>query len=591
MTGLSSLANRLFVAMALLAVLSIAAVTYYATSAVTAQAEAELNRGLYEAGTLVEEHRRLLLDHFSREARLVADLPKLKAVVSENDPPTVQPIASDYQRELGADFFLVTNSRQQELARIAAGEQDGILQVVSVPIYIGEVGPELLLGTLTVGFALDGRTADRFKALTNSEVIFAADGSIRAGTLPPATWPTLAPLLAKEGITPSVRIGGGDYVVLSRALPPYEAAIAGVVAEAAPKTTAIILRSRTERLGFLSGIHRTVLLMAVGAILAATLASYAISRSVTRPLGTVTHAMRQMASTGDLTHRIRLPSGARWEDEDARLLASTFNTMTDSIERFSREAAQRERLSSLGRLSMVVAHEIRNPLMIIKTSLRALRGGTAGPDQIRATVHDIDEEVERLNRIVSEVLDFAKPIKFDVGPVDVNALCRDAAHAVSADSGGPQLRLDLAGDLPIVDSDAEKLRLALINVLTNARAAVETAGTQHRPDAIRITTTWPAPGTLRIRVSDRGAGIAPEDLPRIFDPFFTTRRAGTGLGLAITRNIIEGLGGTISVSSNPGRGTDVTIELSADRTDRSANSIDSSERNEGRVGAREEQLS
>lgn len=560
MTGLSSLTNRLFVAMALLAVLSIAAVTYYATGAVTAQAEAELRRGLDEGGGLVEEYRRLLLDHFSREAKLVADLPKLKAAVSENHPPTLQPIAADYQKQLGADVFVVTNAKQQELTRIATGEQSGILQVVSVPIYIGEVAPELL-GTLSVGFALDARTAERFKALTNSEVVFAADGAIRAGTLPASTWPALAPLLAREGVTPSIRVGDTDYIAVSQVLPPFQAGTPGVAAEPAPRATAIILRSRTERLRFLSGVHTTVLLMAIGAILTATLASYAISRTVTRPLGTVTHAMREMASTGDLTRRIRLPSGSRWEDEDARLLASTFNTMTDSIERFGREAAQRERLSSLGRLSTVVAHEIRNPLMIIKMTLRSLRDGTAGPDEIRAAVRDIDEEAERLNRIVSEVLDFAKPIKFDVAQVDLNALCADATHAVPAERGAAAIRMDLAPDLPLIESDAEKLRLALVNVLTNARAAVEAAGTQHRPDAIRIATSRAARGNVRIRISDRGAGIGPEELPRIFDPFFTTRRAGTGLGLAITRNIIEGLGGSINVTSNKGRGTDVTIEF------------------------------
>ena len=94
--------------------------------------------------------------------------------------------------------------------------------------------------------------------------------------------------------------------------------------------------------------------------------------------------MREMASTGDLTRKITLSPNARWEDEDARLLATTFNAMTDSIVRFQREATQRERLSSLGRLSTVVAHEIRNPLMIIKTALRALRGDGVTPDQLRA---------------------------------------------------------------------------------------------------------------------------------------------------------------------------------------------------------------
>ena len=142
-----------------------------------------------------------------------------------------------------------------------------------------------------------------------------------------------------------------------------------------------------------------------------------IARTVTRPLGAITATMREMAATGDLTRRIALSPGARWEDEDARLLATTFNTMTDSIARFQREAAQRERLSSLGRLSTVVAHEIRNPLMIIKTALRVAAAAT--PPRRRtcaAAVADIDEEVARLNRIVSEVLDFARPIKFELAP-------------------------------------------------------------------------------------------------------------------------------------------------------------------------------
>ena len=562
MTILSSLANRLFVAMALLAVLSIGAVTYYATGAVTAQAEAELRRGLDEGSTLVEEYRTLLLDHFSREARLVADLPKLKAAVALNDPPTLQPIAGDYQKQLGAEFFVVTNASRQELARIVQPEQTGILQVVSVPIYIGQDAPEVL-GTLSVGFALDSRAAARFKALTNSEVVFASDNAIRAGTLRSDTWKSLLPLIASDGVTPSVRIDGEDYIAVTRPLPRYEASTPGVEAAAAPAPTAIILRSRTKQLEFLSRVHKTVVLMAIVAILTATLASYAISRTVTRPLGTVTHAMRDMASTGDLTRRIRLPARSRWEDEDARLLASSFNLMTDSIARFQREAAQRERLSSLGRLSTVVAHEVRNPLMIIKMTLRSLRDG-ATDAQLSAAVEDINEEVDRLNRIVSEVLDFARPIKFEKETVDVNALCGAAAAAASADADPAGIRLELSPDLPNLTSDGERLRLALVNVLTNARHAVAAADGE-RPEAIRMTTSRIGPDLVRIRVADRGVGIAPDDLPRIFDPFFTTRRTGTGLGLAITRNIIEGLGGSIAIATRPGSGTDVTIDLPIDR--------------------------
>jgi signal transduction histidine kinase len=286
---------------------------------------------------------------------------------------------------------------------------------------------------------------------------------------------------------------------------------------------------------------------------------------VTRPLGTITATMREMAATGDLTRKIALSPRRRWEDEDARLVATTFNTMTDSIARFQRDAAQRERLSALGRLSTVVAHEIRNPLMIIKSALRSLKRDSSQPEQARTAVADIDEEVARLNRIVSEVLDFARPIKFDLGPVDLNALCEDAARAVRA-TEGPEvdIRMNLDRNLAPIVTDGERVRLALVNILTNACHAVLARPAPPPVSSGRITlTTSQTAGRVVIEVKDEGIGIAAEDLARVFDPYFTTRRTGTGLGLAISRNIIEGLGGTIVVSSIPGHGTQVRIELPA----------------------------
>src|SRR5215218_10105065 len=104
--------------------------------------------------------------------------------------------------------------------------------------------------------------------------------------------------------------------------------------------------------------------------------------------------------------------------------------------------------------------------MIIKTALRALRGGTATADDVRAAVTDIDEEIARLNRIVSDVLDFARPINFELAPADLNALCDDAAKAVSVDSTLAVTR-DLDASLGSVTTDPERLRLALVNILMN----------------------------------------------------------------------------------------------------------------------------
>ena len=122
-----------------------------------------------------------------------------------------------------------------------------------------------------------------------------------------------------------------------------------------------------------------------------------------RPLAAITRTMRDVAATGDLTRKIALRR-TRWDDEDARLLATTFNTLTDSVARFQREMSQRERLSALGRLSTVIAHEVRNPLMIIKASLHGLRQKEPSSAAVHEAVADINEEVARLNRIVNDVL-------------------------------------------------------------------------------------------------------------------------------------------------------------------------------------------
>jgi signal transduction histidine kinase len=583
MNFLRSLSNRIFVAGALLAVAPLGVAIWSVTASVTGQAEQELRRGLEEAATLLDENRDTLFDHFVREARLIADLPRLKAIVELNDPPTATDVAQFYRETIAADVLILTHRSGRLLAHsggaglapdtIAArpairdaltgqpvrgfwGFPGGVMQVVTVPIEIVSppTGQREVFGTLTVGFSLDEAAARRFKALTNSDIAFAIDGAVKAATLPSDAWPSLAGL--STSAPPTVRLGNEEFAWLAR--PMATGAHEG-------NPTALILRSRTERLRFLRAIYTALGVTAIAAVLAATLLSYAVARTVTRPLGVITATMRETAATGDLTRRISLPRsaiGPLGDDEDAQLLASTFNSMTESIARFQRDASQRERLSVLGRLSTVVAHEIRNPLMIIKASLRTLRRDDVPPADLKRAVSDIDEETGRLNRIVTDVLDFAKPIKFDLAPADINALCRDAARAASQDDSAP-LTLALEPSLTPIVTDAERLRLVLINILTNARHAMEGAEAGANRSPIELRTVGLPTGRIAIHIRDHGVGIKAEDLPRIFEPYFTTKRTGSGLGLAIARNVVEGLGGTIGVTSRTGFGTEITIELPA----------------------------
>ena len=594
MTILSSLRGRIFLTSALLTVLSIAVAIYLVSAHVTEEAEAALHREIEAARILVEELRTTRTRTFTMMARLVADTPRLKAAVDTNDPPTVQAVAEEYQQQYGdqlrPDLLLVTNRSGQVLAALgaspraalllgtqpeiraaAAGRESsslvaqpqGMLQLVTVPIAIGRGEPEIL-GTLSVGFLLDERVAAQLKQATGSEIAFGMDGQILAATLPPEDRAALAGILRSADRSGRVIVGREEYLALPLPLAPDDGLRA-----AGGGPLALILRSRSEHLRFLQTLHTELAVTALIAVLLATLLSFAVARTITRPLADITGVMRDVAATGDLTRKIAL-RGGRSLDEDTRLLAATFNRLTESVARFQREMSQRERLSSLGRLSTVIAHEVRNPLMIIKAAVHTLRRPDVSPLSMREAAADIDEEVERLNLMVNDVLDFARPIRFELAPADLNAVCRESVGAAQA-APGAAVAIALDPGLPPVTTDAARLRSALVNVLLNARHAVEArpgggaaAADAGEPVARVRLSTAAVDGRVVITVVDEGVGIDPADLPRVFDPYFTTRRGGTGLGLPIAKNVIEGLGGTLRITSAPGRGTEIRIDLPVD---------------------------
>src|SRR5262245_25275892 len=452
---LSSLRSRIFLASAVLAVLCIGMAIYLVSARVTEEAERTLERQIIGTGAQVDQLRAERTKTLMLMAGLIADLPKLKAALETNDPTTVEGIAAGYQSTLNASLVLLTNKHGEVLytaggsprvAAIAANQPavrdalagsdsvsllpqpTGILQVVTVPVTAvtrDRPHPEML-GTFSAGFLLDEALATQLKQITGSDIAFGMDGQILAATLPRGQFGSLADRMRSSGIS-RVRLDDEEYEALPR--PLAAAADRGASATSAASATTsssgpvvLILRSRTEQLRALETIHKGLAVIAVLAVLLATLLSFAVARTITRPLAAITDVMKEVAATGDLTQKIAVLHGNRWDDEDARLLATTFNTLTDSIARFQREMSQKERLTALGRLSTVIAHEVRNPLMIIKASLHTLRQPDLAPGTVREVVSDIDGEVARLNRIVNEVLDFARPIHFDVMLIDLNAL-------------------------------------------------------------------------------------------------------------------------------------------------------------------------
>ncbi len=215
-----------------------------------------------------------------------------------------------------------------------------------------------------------------------------------------------------------------------------------------------------------------------------------------------------------------------------------------------------EKLSTLGEMAAVLAHEIRNPLGSIRGTAEILRDDYRPGDPKHEFIEIQIKETERLNRVVEDFLAMARPQP----PEMVRCLLREELETIvvltANDARERKVRLVLepmAGDA-VVRADGEKLRQAFLNIVINALQATPQGGT------VTIATRQ-TDSMFEIRFSDTGPGIDADTLARIFEPFFTTKPDGTGLGLAITKKIIEGHGGTLEVESAPGRGTTVAVRL------------------------------
>jgi two-component system sensor histidine kinase AtoS len=221
-----------------------------------------------------------------------------------------------------------------------------------------------------------------------------------------------------------------------------------------------------------------------------------------------------------------------------------------------RQIMRADRLSALGELVAGIAHDIRNPLTSIRGFMQYLQK-SSDPADWRQYGPLIIREVDGLNRIIGELLEFAKPYPPRYGLVQVNDLISEMLLLVKKRADAQSIRIDVRLDpsLPYIEADGEQLKQVLLNLIINACQAITDKG------IITVSTEMESHDWMVTHVSDNGVGIAPENLERIYDPFFSTKPAGTGLGLAVVQRILNGHRGRIEITSEPGRGTDVKISL------------------------------
>ncbi len=220
-----------------------------------------------------------------------------------------------------------------------------------------------------------------------------------------------------------------------------------------------------------------------------------------------------------------------------------------------------EKLSTLGEMAAVLAHEIRNPLGSIRGTAEILRDDYRPGDPKYEFIEIQIKETERLNRVVEDFLRMARPLPAEMSRCRVQDELETVVMLVANDAGKRQISLHLEPAVPevIVKGDGEKLRQAFLNIVINALQATASGGSL---DILTSICRVEGGGTnCEIRFSDNGCGIDTASQAKIFEPFYTTKSDGTGLGLAISRKIIEGHGGTLQIESTAGKGTTVVITL------------------------------
>lgn len=242
---------------------------------------------------------------------------------------------------------------------------------------------------------------------------------------------------------------------------------------------------------------------------------------------------------------------------------SNLHAKNDELATMTQQLWQASRLATVGELAASIAHELNNPLATISLRLETLGAQLAGDEQKHHAVEIVTDEVERMGKLVSNLLHFSRRTHRQISTVDVREELDNSCELIEYHLRSHNVKVirDYADELPTIQADRQQLRQVFLNLLTNASDAMKDGGSI----TVRANPAAANDGAqiIRVELIDSGAGIAPDLLEKIWDPFFTTKPEGkgTGLGLAICKRVIEEHHGSITMTSELGKGTTVLLEL------------------------------
>lgn len=246
--------------------------------------------------------------------------------------------------------------------------------------------------------------------------------------------------------------------------------------------------------------------------------------------------------------------------EQIAALTDRIETVVQELQQREHEVLRAEQLAAVGQLAAGVAHEIRNPLTSIKMLIQSGLEGSVRPDLTAKDCRVIEHEVRRMERSLQTFLDFARPPRPDRRPVEVSEVVRAVAELIRgrADKQRVAVRIEAPADPVTLTADRDQLQQVLVNLTLNALDAMPTGG------LLTLAVRWRADRRVEVEVSDTGAGIPKDILPRLFQPFVSGKDTGVGLGLVISKRIAEDHGGTVAAANRTGGGASFFVVLPGD---------------------------
>jgi two-component system NtrC family sensor kinase len=437
---------------------------------------------------------------------------------------------------------------------------DRLYEVISIPVYDTY---KTLVGALTLGSEIEAGDAKKFSEITRSQILFFAGGRVIASTLAnPADSAGLASLIKNPPWDARVR-----QVPLDEA--HYFYVVGRFNSLSNDKSMGYVLLSPYEdSLLALKATQRVLALASLCAILVGGTVIWLLISKVTRPLRELRDSA-EAVSRGDYSRRVPVHSA-----DECGELAATFNKMTENVRQSRAELektvetlkttqeqlVQSEKLSAVGEFVAGVAHELNNPLAAVTGFAELLRESNIHTEY-RRQLDLIFKAAQRCQKIVQSLLSFARRHPVERKPVSANELVEAVLEIVAYPlrTSNVEVATNLDPNLPMVMADGHQIQQVLLNIINNARQAIEA----HKSGGKIVISTTVIGSNVRVTIQDNGPGIAPENLRRIFDPFFTTKEVGkgTGLGLSLCYGIVKEHGGDIRVESSPGKGARFFVEL------------------------------